>query len=386
MEKSLIYLDYNTTCPLDPGHIQTVAQVLTHVIGNPTSEHTGGDGARTAMDESRGHIARWLGAEKSEIIFCSGATEANNLALSGVVEELNDVNSFKPRIILTAGEHVSLRKPAQKWVDSGRAELQYVRLKEDGQVDQSHLRELTNERTVFAGIIHVNNETGVVSNLSAIAEIIRDQAPNCHIHSDGVQAIGKVATQWIGQGLIDSYAISSHKIGGFGGVGALYLNHRKTLHPLILGGSQEQGRRAGTENIAGIISLGLRAKEILAQPHWLGQAEGLGNRLKQAIKDIPGIFLHGENTLPTCLNFHLEGVSLETLLDNFRRNGICVAAGAAFSATFKKPSETLLAMGYSRWIAGNSIRVSLGRNSRAADTAELLETLRAKKKNFLDQH
>lgn len=376
----MIYADFNATYPCSESHLDMVSRVMKKTQGNPSSIHQHGREARLVLEESREQVARLIGAQRHQLFFTSGATEANNLALQGVVGRKR--GNGPVHVVLSSGEHPSLLQPA-KWLESvGLIDLSLIRLKPDGKVCPEHLIETIRKDTAFVGLILANNETGIINPLDRLIAQIRSLAPDCHIHSDGVQAYGKTETSWIGspQGP-DSFSASAHKIGGFKGIGFLYLNNHANLQAMMIGGGQEQRVRSGTENMPGVISFGLRAREILACQDWLAPARLAQKELTEGLKSLKGAVIHGDYSddsshTHNTVNFHVNGLSGETMMLHFDMAEICVSSGSACSSGQGSPSPVLMAMGYDEDIATNSVRVSFGHSSSPEDAKKILSVLR----------
>ncbi len=369
------YLDYNASYPSPPAHIQAVAAVLCKDPGgNPSSIHHYGRSAKLLMEEARANLAKLLGSEKSAIIFTSGASEANNLVVAGVVAKST---LALPEVVYSAGEHPSLIEPILRLLSEGRCTAREIPLTASGEVDEAALLAAISPQTVLAAICHVQGEVGCCNSVNTLARRIKKINPHTHVHVDGVQGFAKLPCSWVGTSALDSYALSGHKIGAFKGIGALWLRPRTPMPGFIVGGGQEHRLRSGTENIPGIVSLGLRAAYILAKPQWLDQARQLTQQLRAELGAIPGVVLHGEaREYMTTVNFHVSGKRLEGLLLRFDMAGVCISSGTACASGDRKPSRVLLAMGLASEAAENSLRVSLGEESTAEDCAAVLAIIR----------
>jgi cysteine desulfurase len=227
--------------------------------------------------------------------------------------------------------------------------------------------------------MHANNEVGMVFPVAQLARLIKDRAPKAHVHVDAVQMLGKADLTWYATSAIDSASFSAHKIGGYKGIGALYLKSGRKLSLFMAGGGQERGRRPGTENIPGIISFGLQCAKICGQePHLAASMAGVREALIHGLKSIPGVVIHGQaaEMLPNTVHFHVEGVPGDDLLLNMDLSGIQAGNGSACSTGVARPSHVMLALGYSEWVALNSVRISLSGSNTLQDVQAILEVIR----------
>lgn len=371
-----VYADYNATSPVAPKHYDEVIETLKKVDGNPSSIHHFGREAKIAIEGARSHLAKLFGAHTSEVIFTSGATESNNMVIQGVVGR-SFSEGKKPRVLVSEADHASVRVPAGLLEERGMCESLQIPVDQDCIVKTDELLEAINENTALVALIFVNNEVGSINPVKEIAQKIKDKNPEVHIHIDGVQAFGKFDLSWVAGSAIDSFGISGHKVGGFKGVGGLYLKKGTKFNVFISGGGQERRRRSGTENIPGIVSLGIRAKEIGANPSWLDHTKKISEALIQRLGDFPGAVIHGtpEKNVSTVVSFHVDGLGGDDIMLNFDLAGIAVSAGSACSAGVSRPSPVIKAMGYSDWVALNSIRASFGCESTLADVDRIMDVL-----------
>lgn len=360
------YVDANATYPVDPEHYLRVAKVLQEVDGNPSSIHASGRAAKVALEDARGNLAALLGCRAQEIVFTSGATEANNLAIQGVVGR--HAKAMKPpHVIVTAAEHSSVLEPAKVLAERGHCTLTLAPVKKTGEVDADALLDLITPETVLVCVMHANNETGAISPVMRIAKKIKEKKADVHVHVDAVQVLSKIDLTGYATSTIDSASFSAHKIGGFKGVGALFLRTGAKLSLLLCGGGQERSRRPGTENMPGIVSFGMRCRELKGRHEERGQAMlRLRDGWKAKLAEIPGAVIHdgSPESLPNTVNFHVEGVPGEDILLNFDLAGIQASSGSACSSGVARPSHVLLAMGYDETVALNSVRVSFPAEGR----------------------
>jgi len=371
-----VYADYNATTPCSPAHYRKVFSVLEETVGNPSSIHHLGREAKLVLEDARQKVASLFGAEKNRVLFTSGATESNNLVIQGLVQERFHKSGKKAKILLSATEHASVYQAAEAMEKRGFCEIVYIPVNSNGIVTAETLAQYLNSDLALVSLIHVNNETGAINPLSELVELIRKKSTHAHIHVDAVQSCGKLDIRWFEASAIDSASASAHKLGGLRGVGCLYSKRSTTLFPLIYGGGQERGWRAGTENLPGVISFGIRAEE-LTNKNWMKSAENLRSRFLAGLAEIPGVHLHGDPQfcLPTTVNFHVDGLRGEELLLSFDSAGISVSNGSACSSGGGRPSHVLKAMGYTDEVAAHSVRVSFGEGSTKEDLEVILKTL-----------
>jgi cysteine desulfurase len=339
----MIYLDYNATAPLREAAFAAMAAVL-RAPGNPSSVHRQGRQARRLVEEARETIAAAIGAAPAGVVFTSGGTEANNLALTAFPAR---------RVLASAVEHPSILK--------GRVDA-IVPVDRFGVIDLAALDEMlaADQRPALLALMLANNETGVIQPVAEASALAHRRG--AWVHGDAIQALGKIPLDMMGLGL-DSLSLSAHKVGGPQGIGALVLaDPEADLRPLLVGGGQERRHRAGTENVAGIVGFGAAVAD-------LGDIAGEGRRLadlrdrieRAALDSLPGITIFGRKVgrLPNTSCLALAGVPAQTLLMALDLAGIAVSAGSACSSGKLSPSPVLMAMG-AETLAGSAIRLSLG--------------------------
>ena len=378
----MIYVDSNATYPVDPNHYDEVASLLKKMDGNPSSIHASGRNAKVAMEDARSRVAAMVGGRASEIVFTSGATEANNMVIQGLIAResgLRPNSDALPHVIVSAVEHKAVLDTACLLAERGLCQLEMAPVTHSGDLDIERLLSMVTPHTALVCIMHANNEIGMVYPVAQLARLIKDRAPNAHVHVDAVQMLGKADLTWYAASAIDSASFSAHKIGGYKGIGALYLKSGRKLSLFMAGGGQERGRRPGTENIPGIISFGLRCAQIRGQEQQLASSMvTVRDALILGLKNIPGAILHGQaaEMLPNTVHFHIENVPGDDLLLNMDLSGILAGNGSACSTGVARPSHVVLAMGYSEWIALNSVRISLSANNTMQDVQEILDVTR----------
>jgi cysteine desulfurase len=356
-----IYLDHNATTPVDADVLAAMVAVLEGNFGNPSSLHWFGQQARAALDEARAEVARLICAEPSEIVFTASGTEADNMALRGVSAMAREPRN---RIILAAFEHHAIVNTAKALAEEG-VPTTTIRVGSDGVVDLDDLASKIDDRTALVAVMAANNETGVLQPVTEVVELARKHG--ALVHCDAVQAAGKVPVD-VHAPEVDLLALSAHKIYGPKGVGVLYVRRGTRLKSWARGGAQERNRRAGTENLAGIVGMGRAARVARDE---LGkesprQAE-LRDRLESRLLAVPGALRNGSGPrVPNTANVSFEGVEAESLLMALDLAGIAVSTGAACAAGAVEPSHVLRSMGLPMDRVQGSLRFSVGRSTTAA--------------------
>lgn len=390
-----IYVDYNSTAPLEDAHLEAVMAAVRQFDGNPSSQHASGRRAKVALEDARNQVAALLGCRAQEVVFTSGATESNNLVIQGVAGKQSDffttpsdVKSARlPHVIVGATEHPSVLELVEVLAERSRIRLSIAPVDQNGVILHDALVSLVDPDTVLVAVMLVNNETGAVQPVSALADAVKAKNSAVHFHTDAVQAMGKIDISWLASSKVDSAAFSGHKIGSFKGVGALYLKSGSKLQALTLGGGQERARRPGTENVPGIISFGLRARDLVSDPAkaWLERERPAQLAFLAALGRISGVKVHGDPVagIANTINFHVERVAGDDLLLNLDLAGIAASSGSACSSGVGRPSHVLKAMGYSDWIALNSVRISFGARGGAGDVSRIAEVLEQTVKRVL---
>lgn len=354
-----VYLDYNGSAPLDPRVLEAMLPYLTKGIGNASSSHRFGRFQAAATDEAREDVANLVGGRPGHVIFTAGATEANNLALRGLVE---GEQGNRSRVLVSAIEHASVLQPA-RWMDSrGIAKIEVIPVTTGGFVEPEVVESMMGPDVLLVSVMAANSETGVLNPIGEIAR--RVHADGGLFHCDATQMVGRLAFDLNSIGA-DLVSLSGHKICGPGGVGALVGTHRslQRLHPLIHGGGHERGLRSGSVNVAGIVGFGTAARIASEVRHEEARRVGeLRNEMVVELKrQIPSTYENGDTTrrLPNTANIRFAGADADAVLVNM--DPVAVSTGSACSSGSIEPSEVLLAMGLSREAAFESIRFSLGR-------------------------
>jgi cysteine desulfurase len=367
-----IYLDYNASTPIDPAVGAAMRPFLEDHFGNPSSGHWAASVARTALEEARSQVAALLGAQNGEIIFTSGGSEADNLALKGVAWALKDKGN---QIITSAVEHPAIVGPCRFLEQQGFA-VTIVPVDRVGRIDPDDVARAITPRTILISIMHANNEVGTVQPIAEVSRIAR--ASGVLLHTDAAQSVGKIATNVNALG-IDLLTIAGHKVYAPKGVGALYVRRGTPLEPLIHGGGHEGGRRAGTESA--LLAVGLGTACALARDLTLvQQVRVLRDRLWQKLQETFGnrIALNGhpEHRLPNTLNVSFVGQIGAELLA--RLDGVAASTGSACHTGHVELSPVLMAMRVAPEVAMGAIRFSLGRgttNEEINSVADRLATL-----------
>ncbi len=358
-----VYLDYNATTPLDPRVLEAMMPYLKEGFGNPSSIHSHGSAAKAALDEARERTAALLGAGAREIIFTSGGSEGNNLAIKGA--SFAEGGRGGKHLVTTKVEHDSTLD-AFVFLETRGFKVTYLGVDKYGLVDLDELREAVTDETRLVSIIHANNETGAVMPMEDIAAVVKEKGALLHL--DAVQAAGKIEMD-LKSIEADLVSISAHKFYGPKGAGALYvrdgLARRLSLAPLIHGGGQERGLRSGTENVPAIAGLGKAAELALGELD--GDRERVGRLRDELYARISagagGVTLNGptDTIVRNTLNLSFQGVNGGSLAMALDLEGIAVSTGSACSEGNVDPSHVLLAMGRTRQEAHSSVRFSLGR-------------------------
>ena len=351
----MIYLDNAASTQIHEDVLEAMLPYLKEQYGNPSSIHRYGRLANKAMEKARKQIAMLINADSSEILLTSGGTESNNTALYGIAEK-------KPRsqIITSSIEHDAILEPCKKLAKDG-FDVIYLPVDNRGVVDLSILKNSLSDNTCLVSIMFGNNEIGTIEPIAQIAQLCNEQ--NIPFHTDAVQAVGKIPIDVKKLG-IDLLSISSHKINGPKGIGALYIRKGIDINPIILGGGQEHGLRSGTENVANIVGFGKACE--LAQ---LNLSDNIFHMKKlrddlvaKILREIPGVILngHAENRLPNNAHFTFLGVAGEDLIIKLDEYGIAASTGSACSMHTQKASHVLQAMGFSHEQITGSLRLTLG--------------------------
>jgi len=366
------YFDHNATTPLAPEVLESVVSCLGQVYGNASSIHHFGQAAKQRLETARRQIAALIHADAREIVFTGGGTEADNMAILGVVRA---AERPRPHVITCAIEHPAVLMTVKQLIAQG-VEATAVRVGPSGIVSPDDIRRALRPETVLITIMHANNELGTVQPIAEIAQIARQAGVPLHV--DGVQALGKIPVDVDALG-VDLYTMSGHKLYAPKGVGALYVRKGTRMAPILFGGHHERDRRPGTENVPGIAAFGAAAE--LAGQRLQQDAERVGqlrDRLENTILDrIPGTGINGSrwNRTPNTSNIYFDGVDGEAMTIALDLRGFAVSTGAACSSGALTPSHVLTAIGLTNDRARASMRFSLGRGNTAEQVDALVEAV-----------
>jgi cysteine desulfurase len=378
MNEDRIYLDHAATTPTDPRVVEAMLPYLMNVWGNASSIYYEAREARKGLDGARRAIAAELGARPQEIIFTSGGTESDNLALRGAAYAARTRGNH---IITTAIEHHAVLHEVERLEQEG-FRVTYLPVDREGTVDLQALEAAVGEDTVLVSVMYANNEVGTIEPIEQVVRIVKERDPRIVVHTDAVQAAGylDLGVDRLG---VDLLSLAGHKIYGPKGVGALYVRTRTPFLPQTLGGSQEKNRRAGTENVAGAVGMA-RALEQAGQEREANTAHvrALRDRLFDELpRRIAGMHITGpldlDRRLPNNISCCFERVEGEAILLQLDLNGVSASSGSACTTASLEPSHVLLAMGVPHELARGSLRLTLGKDNTPADVDRLVELLPA---------
>ena len=368
-----IYLDHNATTPVDPLVTEAVTRALQDCFGNASSVHSFGQAAKAAIDEGRASVAELVGGQPTEIIFTSGGTEADNLALRGAVEASETTG--RRHLIASAIEHEAVLNTFKALTKRGWT-MTLLSVDRAGVVNPAQLESVITDNTALVSVMHANNEIGTIQPIQELARIARQH--RALFHTDAVQSAGKLPIN-VCSLEVDLLSISGHKFNGPKGIGALWIRRGSRLVSTLTGGRQERNRRAGTENVPGIVGLGVAAH--LAITKLTSEAKRLvtlKDHLEATVLErIPRTAVNGARNqrIPNTTNISFDGVEAEALLIALDLEGVAVSTGSACSSGTLQPSHVLKAMGFAPHRAQNSIRFSLGSGNTAQEIERVIEIL-----------
>ena len=374
MDQKRIYLHHNATTPLHPEVKKTVTEMM-EIIGNPSSMHEEGRSARNRVEKARAEIAGLINASEDELVFVGSGSEANNTVLSLTTCPLRTCNLKifgKPRIITTTIEHPCILETA-KCMSDQTAKVDYLSVDRTGKIDLDELKSAMSDDTLLVSVMMANNEIGTVQDIKEITKIVHQH--NALMHTDAVQAVGKIPVD-VKDLDVDFLSMSAHKIYGPKGIGSLYVKKGVPFCPLIHGGHQESGRRAGTENTLGIAGFGkaieMRKKEMYEEAERLLKLRAL---LTHGLEDIQDVQFIGDpkDNIPGTLNVSFMGVEGEAILLYLDLEGISVSTGSACASGSLDPSHVILATGLPVEYAHGSIRISMGRDTTREEIERTIE-------------
>jgi len=376
-----VYLDHSATTPVHPEVLEAMLPYYKEKFGNPSSIHEYGRVAKTALEEAREKVAKLFNCSPYEIYFTSGGTESDNLAIKGVAF----ANKKKGKHIITSSvEHHAVLESC-KFLKKEGYEITYLPVDRWGLVDPNDLRKNIKDDTILVSIMHVNNETGTIQPIEELVRIAKEKG--VYFHTDAVQSAGKIPID-VQELPIDLASISGHKIYGPKGVGAIYIRKGTRIIPLSHGGHHERSRRAGTENIPGIVGLGEAVEMALKDmdkhnKHLKNLTETFFKKLKETVKDIQ-LNGHPEKRIPSTLNISFKGVEGESIILSLDMKGVAVASGSACTSGSLEPSHVLSAMRIEPAVTQSSIRFSFGTENTPEDAdyvigvlPEIIERLRS---------
>jgi cysteine desulfurase len=365
----IIYLDNNATTQLDPAVIEEMLPFLTEFYGNPSSGYQFAGQARKAIDQARERVAFLLGCQASEIVFTSCGTESNNAAINSAVR----LHPSRKHIVTTAVEHSAVLRHCEALAKHG-CEVTFLGVNRDGHVDLGELEQAIRPDTAIVSVMWANNETGVLFPVEKIAELCCEKG--VFFHTDAVQAAGKIPIR-LGQSAINFVSLSAHKFHGPKGVGALYVKRNSRFQPSIIGGGQENGRRAGTENVASIVGLGKaseRAAESIEEEQ--NRVRAMRDRFENGILEaVSGASINGDRMarLPNTSSFSFGGIDSNAALLLLDRHGVCCSAGSACRTGSAEASHVLRAMYSDEDRARGSLRFSFGRFNSDSEVQRAIE-------------
>jgi cysteine desulfurase len=368
-----VYLDHNATTPVHLAVVEAMTRVLREDFGNPSSVHHFGQRAKSAMDQARSSVASLIGADPSEVVFTSGGTESDNFAIRGAAEALDATR--RRHLIATTIEHEAVLNTLKALARRGRPTT-LLRVDGTGIVAPDTLKEALTDDTALVSVMHANNEIGTIQPILELARIAHHRG--ALFHTDAVQTAGKVAVD-VKALDVDLLSISAHKFYGPKGVGALWIRRGLRLLPVLTGGKHERSRRAGTENVAGIVGMGVAASLAAAKiDEEANRMSALRDRLEEGVlRAVPGTTVNGARSprVPNTTNISFDRIEAESLLIALDLEGVAVSTGSACSSGTLEPSHVLKAMGFPPHRTQNSIRFSLGAANTEADVDRVVAIL-----------
>jgi len=367
---SVIYLDNNATTKVDEAVLEAMLPYLTELYGNPSSMHTFGGQVGKAVKEAREQVAALLGAEATEIIFTSCGTEGNNSAIRAALA----ARPNKTHIVTTQVEHAAVLNQCKQLESQGYT-VTYLSVDSQAQIDLDELEASLTGNTALVSIMYANNETGVVFPIEQIGQIVKENGAIFHV--DAVQAAGKIPLN-MKNSTVDMLTLSGHKLHAPKGLGALYVRKGVRFRPMLIGGHQEKGRRAGTENVPGIIALGKASELALQHLDNVVEEKALRDLLEQGILNtVPDTVVNGHPTkrLPNTTNIGFKYIEGEAILLSLNQYGICASSGSACTSGSLEPSHVLRAMNLPYSVLHGSIRFSLSRYTKQAEVERVLSVI-----------
>lgn len=376
-----IYLDNAATTNIDPKVIEAMNESY-QFFGNPSSLHTFGQEARKLVDQSRDKIAEFFNCKPTEVIFTSGGSESDNLAIKGIVNSIQITdNSKRPHVVTSAIEHHAVLHTVQDLEKAGKIEATYVKPNEKGIIQVSDIEAAIKPNTVLVSIMYVNNEVGTVQPIREIGKMIekenKDRQEKIFFHTDAVQAAEffNMDTKYLH---VDLLTLTAHKIHGPKGIGVLFVKKGTPIEPQIIGGDHEFRMRAGTENVASIAGLAAAIEQVESKKEKSEKIKQLRDKLEDSIlKNIPETYLNGdeENRSPVISNISFKNAEGEAIILNLDFMGIAVSSGSACTARSLDPSHVLMAMNTPRELSHGAIRFSLSRETTEEEIDGVIEVL-----------
>ena len=360
----MIYMDHSATSPVDPEVFEAMKPYFTDSFGNASTLYSLGREGKKAMESAREEVASIIGAETKEIIFTSGGTESDNIAILGTAYKLKKKGNH---IITSDIEHPAVDETC-KYLEKNGFTITYLPVYEDGIVKVKDLEDAITDKTILITIMHANNEIGTIQPIAEIGKIAREN--NIYFHTDAVQTVGKIPVN-VNDLNVDMLSLSAHKLYGPKGVGALYMKQGVRIEPIMYGGGHEKGIRPGTENVPGIVGLGKACS--IAKENLQRDAQRLISLrdmlIDGVLSEIEESYLNGHRTkrLPNNANFRFTGIEGESLILHLDGKGIATSTGSACSSTKLEPSHVLMAIGLKQVEAHGSLRISLGHENTEED-------------------
>jgi len=369
----MIYLDHSATSPVDPKVFKAMEPYFVDSFGNASTLYSLGREARKVMEENRKMVASLIGANPDEIIFTSGGTESDNIAIKGTAYRLKDKGNH---IITSNIEHPAVDETC-KYLEKKGFNVTYLSAGEDGIVSVSDLQDAITDETILITIMHANNEIGTIQPINEIGEIAREH--KIIFHTDAVQSVGKIPVD-VNQLNVDMLSLSAHKLYGPKGIGALYVKRGVRLEPILHGGGHEKGIRPGTENVAGIVGLGKAcqiAKENLEETEQY-VTYIRDEIIEKVLSEVEQSYLNGHSTkrLPNNINFRFKSIEGESLVLHLDAKGIASSTGSACSSKKLEPSHVLLALGLEEVDAHGSLRLTLGKENKKEEIDYIVKSIK----------
>ena len=363
-----VYFDHNSTTALKTEVLEAMLPFMVHQHGNATSRHSFGRTARAAVEHAREQVAAAVGAYANQIVFTASGTEANNFAVHGICSNL-----VPAQILTSAIEHPCVSRPALAMQTCGW-QAKSIKVDADCNLNMTHLQNLLQAPTNLVSVMLANNETGAIQDIIAISELARQH--KAYMHTDAVQALGKIPVGFFALN-VHAMTISSHKIGGPLGAGALVLDKRIDIQPLLHGGGQERGLRSGTENVAAIVGFGAACELAVSNLTAFDMhTENCRRHLETGLSKLNAVvFGHNGLRIPNTSFFAFKNLDGETLVTALDKAGYAVASGSACSSDSDKPSHVLLAMGVDEDLARGAVRVSFGMTNTLEQVQHFLKAL-----------